>query len=456
LVAVGILFFVYFSIHTLESSSFPFITFQDKHLQTFEIVYGVSDQYKMLFSLPAASAFLLSLSGLAQAIPQGGFGGGAGQGQGQGQSSSSAVAVVSTRVASSTSKSTTTAAAVSNAAVSTSTVACNNSPQLCNRNYNNITHMGAHDVAFLRDSSTSYSTAGNQYYNATKALSAGLRLMQAQVHNQNGTLELCHTTCVLLDGGSLLTWLEEIKYWMDNNPNEVVTLLLVNSDDESAASFGAVFNSSGISKYGYTPTSTTAPVSTWPTLQTLITANTRLITFIASVTYDSSYPFILPEFTYVFETAYGVTSLDGFNCTLDRPSSVSSSAAAISSGYMGLLNHFADTAEAFGITIPAVSEITTTNSPSTNTTGALGTHGELCYDEWAIKPTFILVDFWNVGPSIDTADILNGISGQTTGRTSVSTAQLTASSSDARKRTTNWRGLAVALGAVAVGNFIWL
>lgn len=317
--------------------------------------------------------------------------------------------------------------------------------------------MGAHDVAFLRDSSTSFSTSGNQFYNATKALSAGLRLMQAQVHNLNGTLELCHTTCTLLDGGSLLTWLEEINYWMDNNPNEVVTLLLVNSDDESAATFGTVFSSSGISKYGYTPTSTTGPISTWPTLQTLITANTRLITFIASITYDSTFPYLLPEFNYVFETAFGVTSLDGFNCTLDRPSSVSSSASGISAGYMGLLNHFADTAEAFGITIPAVSEIQTTNSPSTNTTGALGTHGELCASEWGVKPTFILVDFWNVGPSVSTADILNGVSGQTSGRTTFSTAELTSSSSNANRRDSqSWAGLVVALGVVALGNFVCL
>ncbi len=282
--------------------------------------------------------------------------------------------------------------------------------------------------------------------------------MQAQVHNSNGTLELCHTTCALLDGGSLSTWLSEIKYWMDNNPNEVVTLLLVNSDDESTATFGTVFNSTGISEYGYTPTSTTGPISTWPTLQTLIDANTRLITFIAAITYDSAYPFLLDEWDYMFETAYGVSSLSGFNCTLDRPSTVSSAEVGIESGYMGLLNHFADTDEAFSITIPDISDIETTNSPATNTTGALGTHGELCNSEWGTKPTFILVDFWNVGPSIDTADILNGISGQTSGRTNVSTAELSASSSAAgRREAKSWADIVVvAMAVVAMGNFLVL
>ena len=316
--------------------------------------------------------------------------------------------------------------------------------------------MGAHDSAFLRDSSTSFSISGNQFYNATIALSAGIRLLQAQVHNQNGTLKLCHTTCELLDAGTLESFLSEIKTWMDANTNEVVTLLLVNSDDESAATFGSVFSSSGISTYGYTPTSTSGPISTWPTLQTLITANTRLVTFIASITYDSTYPYLLTEFDYVFETAFGVSSLSGFNSTLNRPTSLSSASSAISSGYMGLINHFADTTEILGISIPDVTDIETTNSASTSTTGALGAQGAECDSEWGTKPTFILVDFWNVGPAIETADNLNGITA--TGRTNVTTAELTASSSFGVKMDAGgWCAMAgIAMGVVALGNFVWL
>jgi hypothetical protein len=184
----------------------------------------------MLPSLLAATAALLSLTSLTQAIPQGPNNGA------EGQQSVATVATTAVRAISTTSSKT---SSVSEAAAATGTTACNNSPLLCNRNYNNITHLGAHDSAFLRDSSTSFSTSGNQFYNATIALSAGVRMLQAQVHNLNGTLELCHTSCSLLDGGSLLTFLTAIKTWMDVNPNEIVTLLLVNSDDEDASTFGS-------------------------------------------------------------------------------------------------------------------------------------------------------------------------------------------------------------------------
>lgn len=384
----------------------------------------------MLPSVSTAAAALLLLAGLAQAVPQ--FG------------TSSTV-------------STATAASASLAAAATSTVACNNSPDLCNRNYNNITHMGAHDVAFLRDSSTSFSVAGNTFYNATIALSAGLRLLQAQVHDLNGTLELCHTSCSLLDGGSLESWLGKIKSWMDSNPNEVVSILLVNSDNFNVSSFGTVFEASGISEYGYTPASTTA-MSTWPTLQTLISANTRLVTFVTNIDYETASPYILPEFNYIFETPFDVTSSSGFNCTVDRPSSLSSGtgATALSSGYMSLMNHFQYNAMAFGITVPAIGLIETTNSAATNTTGTLGTHGAQCNSEWGSKPTFVLVDFFNVGPAIEAADNLNGITA--TGRITLSTAQLTAdTSAAARPQSTSWFGVAaMAMGVVALGNFVWL
>ncbi|TGJ78935.1 hypothetical protein E0Z10_g9835 [Xylaria hypoxylon] len=264
--------------------------------------------------------------------------------------------------------------------------------------------MGAHDSSFLRDASTQNSIAGNQFYNATVALDAGIRLLQVQVHDLNGTIELCHTYCSLLDAGSLQDWLVLIKSWMDDNPNEVVTLLIVNSDGKAVEDFGTVFEASGISEYGYTPSG-----NGWPTLQSMIDAKTRLVTFIASVSTSSTYSYLLSEFDYVFETAFEVTSLSGFNCTLDRPSSQSSAASALSAGLLPLMNHFAYTGLGASIMIPNVGDIATTNSPSTSTTGALGLHAETCRSEWDYIPTFVLVDFFDEGPSIKAADVLNGI-----------------------------------------------
>ena len=348
-------------------------------------------------------------------------------------------------------------ASFTSAAPATRSTACNNSPDLCNKAYNEITYLGAHDIAFLRDSSTDFSISGNQFYNATVALSAGVRLLQAQIHTLNGVLELCHTSCSLLDGGSLQAFLSDIKFWMDSNPNEVVTLLLVNSDNNSTATFGSVFSASGIDQYGYTPSSTTGPQTTWPTLQTLISANTRLVTFIASIDYSTAYPYLIPEFNYVFETPFSVTSLSNFTCDLNRPPTLTSASAAISAGYMPLLNHFVDTAEAFGIQIPDVTDIATTNSPSQNLTGSVGTVLNECASQYGIKPSFILVDFWNVAGPIAAVDALNGIT--PTGRTTVSQGVLSQTTSGARKELSGlsrWTVTGAVLLSVAGMNVFYL
>lgn len=313
-------------------------------------------------------------------------------------------------------------------------MACNNSPLLCGRTYNSVTHLGAHDSAFLRDTQELNAIAGDQFFNATLALSAGVRLLQAQVHLLNGTLYLCHTSCGLLNAGPLETWLALIGRWMDGHPHDVVTLLLVNSDRQAAATFGRIFQQAGLSKYGYSPggagggKSTTTAGSkvggAWPTLQSMITANTRLVTFIASITADAAHPYLLSEFDHVFETPYMITNLAQFgNCSLDRPSGVGTAAAAVRAGMLPLMNHFAYAKVSSSIQIPDVSDIDVTNSADTTgtgtaTSGTLGAQARLCTSQWGgTKPTFLLVDFFNRGPAIDTADSLNGLtSATTTGR----------------------------------------
>lgn len=274
--------------------------------------------------------------------------------------------------------------------------------------------MGAHDAAFLRDSSTDNSVAGNQYYNATKALSAGIRLLTAQVHNSNGTLELCHTTCSLLDAGTLESWLSKIKSWLDENPNEVVTVILVNSDDEDVSAFGEVYESSNISTYGYTPATTDAS-NDWPTLQTMIDDGTRLVSFVAAINYSTTYPYLLNEWDYVFETAYEILSFTAFNCSLDRPTSLSDASTAISSGYLPLMNHFLYKSLTSSAMLPNVDDIGTTNSDNSSLVGSLAWEADECYSEWGQAPTFALVDFYNEGPAVTVADEINGITA--TGRT---------------------------------------
>ncbi|KAF2791758.1 hypothetical protein K505DRAFT_326631 [Melanomma pulvis-pyrius CBS 109.77] len=311
-------------------------------------------------------------------------------------------------------------------ATSSAQTACNNSPLLCNRAYNNITHLGAHDSPFLRDQTTGFSTSGNQNYNSTVQLDAGVRLLSAQVHKKNGTTgedmwHLCHSSCDLLDMGTLANWLRNISTWMNNNPNEVVTVLIVDSDDATPAQLGAQFEASGIDKIAYTPPSTETVPKTWPTLQSLISNGTRLMTFVASITADPAVPYLMDEFSFIFENDFENESPTDYKCTPNRPSALKTAEQAADSGKMFLMNHFLYSSGLFGIQTPNETYANITNAQTG--LGSLGTAIKTCTGVYSKPPTFVLTDFFNRGPAMASVDDANGVT-SATGRTPVSTEPL--------------------------------
>ncbi|KAE8326520.1 PLC-like phosphodiesterase [Aspergillus sergii] len=307
--------------------------------------------------------------------------------------------------------------------------ACNNSPDLCSKSYGEITHLGAHDSPFVRDASTGYSTSGNQYFNTTVQLDAGVRLISAQVHKKDSEWHLCHSSCELLDAGKLSTWLSEIKSWLDSNKNDVVTLLLVNSDDASASDLHAQFKTANLVDYAYTPTSQTSAPSSWPTLESLINNGTRLMTFVASLdaSKNTVAPYLMDEFTYIWENPYDVTSPSNFSCNPDRPSSLQNDlSSALSSNRLPFMNHFLYQT-VLSLEYPNSSYVSTTNAPSGGT-GNLGDAATKCKEAYSRQPAFILVDFFDKGPAIKTVDNLNGVT-NAVGRTNLTAATQTSGAS---------------------------
>ena len=158
--------------------------------------------------------------------------------------------------------------------------ACNGNAALCDRQYSNVTQIGTHDSALV-----GALPQDNQDESVTAQLNAGIRFLQAQSHvDPFGSLSLCHTSCFLLDAGSVESYLITVKAWLDANPNEVLTLLLTNGDNVNVSMFDAAFTSSGIKSYAFVPASSpnTLLFDAWPTLQELITGGTRLVLFLGT------------------------------------------------------------------------------------------------------------------------------------------------------------------------------
>ncbi|KAG0161506.1 hypothetical protein PDIDSM_9040 [Penicillium digitatum] len=274
---------------------------------------------------------------------------------------------------------------------------CNGRPEYCNRSYSNITFVGSHDSAFVGPLPQQ-----NQNINIKAQLDMGIRYLQAQTHRSitdRNVIDLCHTSCLLENAGSLKLYLTTIKNWLDVNPNEVVTLLLTNGDSVAITEFGDTLSSSGISNYAYVPSANPLPIANWPTLSDMISSGKRLVVFLDYGADIKKVNFIQDEFAYYFETAYDVTDASFSNCSLDRPF------GAAATGRMGIVNHFLDI-EVFGVKIPARQRASTTNAATGP--GSIGAQAALCSGLYGRAPNVVLADFVDKGDVIAAQKNLNG------------------------------------------------
>jgi len=269
--------------------------------------------------------------------------------------------------------------------ISTRATVCNGYSELCSKTLGNVTFVGAHDSYAVSPGSV----AANQDYNVTTQLNEGIRMLQIQAHNSSGVIHLCHTSCVILDAGTLSNYLSSVKTWLDGNPNEVVVILIVNSDNLPPSQYATVYQSVGLDSLSYSPTTATTDGSQWPTLGTLIDSGKRVLTFMDSNADFASVPYIIDEFSNIWETAYDVTD-QTFNCAVNRTGTAGNK--------MYLINHYLDTTESlFGLTFPVPDKSLLNVTNAVSGYGSLGLQASQCGAEYSKYPTVILVDFYNYG-----------------------------------------------------------
>ncbi|KAF2771800.1 PLC-like phosphodiesterase [Teratosphaeria nubilosa] len=282
---------------------------------------------------------------------------------------------------------------------------CNGQPAYCDRKYSKISQIGTHDSAFV---GWLIDPRVNQEESVTAQLNAGIRFLQAQTHkNASGTgLQICHTTCLELDAGSLVNYLSTVKTWLVANEAEVLTLLLTNGDYVNVTLFAEAFEEVGLASYAFVPPTGTTRLAmdSWPTYGEMIADGTRLVMFLDYEADESVVPYVLDEFAYFFETPYDTTDPAFSECTLDRPSG----GAAEADGRMYIVNHFLDTDVLdTGILVPDDEADYTTNAATGN--GSIGAQADLCLQEWGRWPKFVLVDMFDRGNVFAWQDAVNGV-----------------------------------------------
>lgn len=163
--------------------------------------------------------------------------------------------------------------------LTTATPTCNGQPAFCDRQYSNITYLGAHDSPFVGPL-----PQHNQNLAVTAQLDLGIRYLQGQTHTipTDDAIRLCHTSCVLEDAGTLDSFLGTVRGWLEAHPDEVLTLLLTNGDGVPVSKFDEAFAAAGVKKYAFVPESASGPLpmGEWPTLKEMIGKGKRLVVFL--------------------------------------------------------------------------------------------------------------------------------------------------------------------------------
>lgn len=133
----------------------------------------------------------------------------------------------------------------------------------------------------------------------------------------------------------------------------------------------------------------------------MILRNERLVVFMDYNANQESVPFILDEFTHMWETPFSPQD-QAFPCTQQRPPDLNQTEAR--ENYMYLANHNLNTAidlSSIGIDtsellVPNTAEINATNGQQ-NEFGRLGAMNINCTAEWGRPPNWFLVDYYNYG-----------------------------------------------------------
>ncbi|KAJ6566793.1 PLC-like phosphodiesterase [Mycena capillaripes] len=279
---------------------------------------------------------------------------------------------------------------------------CNGRAEFCSRLYSNVTYIGAHDsFGFSEDP---FALARDQEVNIPAQLKLGVRLLQAQAHMNGDVLHFCHTSCALFDGGPVLDYLKLVKTFLDQNPNEVLTLLFTNPEGLSPAGvWKPIFDAADISNFTYIPPSLPVKQSDWPTLGSMIDSGKRVVVFLDSQA-DGPNPadFILPEFSMIWETPFSVTNAS-FPCSVNRIHG-----PLATEDHMYLINHSLNKnilpiGDGVIITDPI-------DAPTTNGVASILANANGCAPLGGNRaPTFVLLDYVNLGAAFKAADQLNGL-----------------------------------------------
>lgn len=259
----------------------------------------------------------------------------------------------------------------------TETLRCNGSDRLCDRKFNDVAYATTHNA--MSNAQDGWFPP-NQSVPIVYQLRDGIRGLMLDTYLHENEPYLCHANC---DVGKkkMVEALTEIRVFLEQNPHEVVTLIL--ESYLSAEQTQKAFQSSGL----LAMTHTQSQGQDWPTLRTMIERNQRVV--VLTDQGGGTYPWYHDMWKMAWDTRWKNSSVQDFSCKPDRGNTKNP---------LWILNHF------LGNPLPSPKLAKEANSNPFFVQRVLQ-----CKKEAGQLPNFITIDFHQEGDILAVVRTLNGL-----------------------------------------------
>ena len=264
--------------------------------------------------------------------------------------------------------------------VSTLVAQCNGSNSLCSKRYNEVAYLTTHNSFNAADQGFVFP---NQNFGITQQLNDGVRGLMIDVYDQGGNAVVYHGLS-LLGTESFQNILIEIRTFLENNPNEIVTIILECYVTSSVIESELI--NSGLMSYLYEK-----PLGVeWDILGDMISNDKRLVIF--SDVNDASFEqgWYHYAWDHCVETHFSVNSINDFTNDYNRGDATND---------LFIFNHFV-TNSITGTGLP-------NDAPSVNAYPFLMSRIQQHFSEYSKFPNFVTLDFYELGNGLEVVDSLN-------------------------------------------------
>jgi hypothetical protein len=255
---------------------------------------------------------------------------------------------------------------------------CNGDPALCGRRFDEVCYATTHN-AFNYQGPFLFP---NQTFDITRQMQDGIRGLMLDVYWHNNRPTVYHTSN-FLGNQPLSDLLDDIKTFLDANPNEVMSIIFECAI--TAAQMNAVFDAAGLLPYVHAQ----PQGNPWPTLGDMITTNKRLVVF-TDVNDGQAYPWYHYVWDFAVETHFTANSRSDFSCDFNRGDSTQN---------LFILNHFV-TQQTLGYGL-------IDSAAAVNANPYLIDRAMNCWAATGKRPNFLTVDFYEQGDVMAAKDALN-------------------------------------------------